>query len=329
MKRYRVVPALIMGVVLVSGCSRQPSGLEIQTGTEVSVEKTDGVTVSGRLVEVQPQEVVLEAADGRRTRVARSDIRGFRALTNGSSTTAAPPSGAQAPPPAAAAAPEPEPAPVERGSDAAAPTTPPRAADAAESASRTAAAVKKAAADAPKLPEYREVQVPAGTVLAINLKTTVGSAKSQVEDQVRGTVRNSVNVDGLEAIPAGSTVVGNVTAAERSARVKGRARIAFRFGALELPGDSERISIRTAAISRQAEGTKKEDAAKIGGGAAAGAVIGGIIGGGDGAAKGAAIGGGAGTGVVLSTRGKEVTLPAGANVSTKLLEPVTIRVRVK
>jgi hypothetical protein len=330
MKRYRVVPALILGVVLASGCSRQPSGLEIQTGTEVSVEKTDGVTVAGRLVEVQPQEVVLEAADGQRTRVARSDIRALRTVTSGPSATAsAPPRAPDAPPPAPPAAPEPEAPPVERGSDASPSTTPPVASEAAESTSRTAAAVKKAAADAPRLPEYREVQVPAGTVLAINLKTTVGSAKSQVEDAVRGTVRSSVNIDGLEAIPAGATVVGSVTAAERSARVKGRARIAFRFAALELPGDAERISIRTAAISREAEGTKKEDAAKIGGGAAAGALIGGIIGGGDGAAKGAAIGGGAGTGVVLSTRGKEVTLPAGANVSTKLLEPVTIRVRVK
>jgi hypothetical protein len=58
-------------------------------------------------------------------------------------------------------------------------------------------------------------------------------------------------------------------------------------------------------------------------------VIGGILGGGDGAAKGAAIGGGAGTGVVLSTRGKEVTLPAGTLVSAKLLEPVAIRVRLR
>ena len=86
---------------------------------------------------------------------------------------------------------------------------------------------------------------------------------------------------------------------------------------------------RTASSAREAEGTRKRDAAEIGGGAAAGAVIGGIIGGGDGAAKGAAIGGGAGTGVVLSTRGKEVVVPAGTDVSTKLTEPLTIRVRVR
>jgi hypothetical protein len=105
--------------------------------------------------------------------------------------------------------------------------------------------------------------------------------------------------------------------------------VAFRFTSLDVPGDAERVSIRTGLVAREAEATKKKDAAKIGGGAAAGAVIGGIIGGGDGAAKGAAIGGGAGTGVVLSTRGKEVTLPAGTSVSVKLLEPVTIRIRLE
>ena len=89
------------------------------------------------------------------------------------------------------------------------------------------------------------------------------------------------------------------------------------------------MPIRTATIAREAEGTKKQDAAKIGGGAAAGAVIGGLLGGGDGAAKGAAIGGGAGTGVVLATRGKEVTVPAGTAVSARLTGPLMIRVRVR
>jgi hypothetical protein len=84
--------------------------------------------------------------------------------------------------------------------------------------------------------------------------------------------------------------------------------------------------MRTDAVSRMAEATKKQDAAKIGGGAAGGAIIGGILGGGDGAAKGAAIGGAAGTGVVLGTRGKEVRVGAGTPLSVKLLQPVTLRV---
>jgi len=82
------------------------------------------------------------------------------------------------------------------------------------------------------------------------------------------------------------------------------------------------------AASHLAPATKGEDAVKIGIGAGAGAVIAGILGGKDGAAKGAAIGGGAGTGVVLATKGQEMRLGLGADVSTKLTAPLTVRVRV-
>ena len=64
---------------------------------------------------------------------------------------------------------------------------------------------------------------------------------------------------------------------------------------------------------------------KIGIGAGAGAAIGAILGGGDGAAKGAAIGGAGGTGVVLATRGDEVRRGPGADVTTRLTAPLTVR----
>jgi hypothetical protein len=98
---------------------------------------------------------------------------------------------------------------------------------------------------------------------------------------------------------------------------------------VDLPGEGGVTNIRTATVSRTAAGTKKQDAAKIGGGAIGGAIIGGIIGGGDGAAKGAAIGGAGGTGVVLATRGKEVVLAAGSPITVKLTQPLTLRVRVR
>jgi hypothetical protein len=76
-----------------------------------------------------------------------------------------------------------------------------------------------------------------------------------------------------------------------------------------------------------AAGHKKDDATKIGIGAAAGAVIGGITGGGKGAAVGAAVGGGAGTAVVLMTPGKEVSLPSGTPVSIRVQEGFAVRVK--
>ena len=134
--------------------------------------------------------------------------------------------------------------------------------------------------------------------------------------------------NGVEALPAGTAISGHVTAAERPGKVKGRGLIAFRFTQLDTPGaGTSRISTET--ISREGRATKKKDATKIGVPAAAGAVIGGIVGGGDGAAKGAVIGGAAGTGYVLSTRGEDVRLGKGADVSVKLTAPLTLRVPVK
>jgi hypothetical protein len=119
--------------------------------------------------------------------------------------------------------------------------------------------------------------------------------------------------------------VGTITDVKRSGRVKGRALVAYRFDSLRAAG--ERYDIKTAPLSHQAAASKGDDAKKIGIGAGAGAAIGAIFGGGSGAAKGAAIGGGAGTGAVLATRGKEVHLGPGAEVTTRLTAPLTVRVK--
>ena len=174
-------------------------------------------------------------------------------------------------------------------------------------------------------PVYSEVTVPAGTTLRLELKSSVASDTSKVEDTVRAVLRQAVTIDGKQVIPAGTEVAGTVTAVERSGRVKGLAHIAYRFTSLR--HDSERYDIRTAVISHEAKPTKKKDATKIAIGAGAGAALGAILGGGGGAAKGAAIGGGAGTGAVLATRGDEVRLGPGADVNTRLTSPLTIRIK--
>jgi hypothetical protein len=187
---------------------------------------------------------------------------------------------------------------------------------------------KSAAAAAPEKPAepvYREVTVPSGTTLRLELKSSVASDTSKVEDTVRAVLRQAVTVEGKTVIPAGTEVVGTVTDVERSGRVKGLAHVAYRFTSIR--HDRERYDIRTSTISHEAKPTKKKDATKIAIGAGAGAALGSILGGGSGAAKGAAIGGGAGTGAVLATRGDEVRLGPGADVSTRLTSPLTVRVK--
>ena len=176
------------------------------------------------------------------------------------------------------------------------------------------------------IPQYRDVTLPAGTSLRLELQSAVASDSSNVEDTVRASLRQPVSVDGNAVLPTGTEVVGTVTSVERAGRVKGLARVAYRFNSLNYSG--ERYDIRTATLSHQARATKKKDATKIGIGAGAGAAIGALLGGGSGAVKGAAIGGAGGTGVVLATRGEEVRLGPGADVTARLTAPVTIRVKV-
>src|SRR5262245_14486113 len=110
-----------------------------------------------------------------------------------------------------------------------------KAADAAgEPKSETAAPETKA----PPAPEFKEVTLPAGTTLRLELKSSVASDTSKVEDTVRATLRAPVTIDGQTVLPTGTEVVGSVTDVERSGRVKGLARIAYRFTSLR--HDSER-----------------------------------------------------------------------------------------
>ena len=176
-------------------------------------------------------------------------------------------------------------------------------------------------------PAFREVTIPAGTVLPLVLRSSVGSDVSSVEDTVRAETRAPILVGGVSAIPSGSPVSGSVTSARRSAKVKGRGTVAFRFHTLEAHDD--RYRIQTGTVARTAPGTKKKDAAMIGIPAAGGAIIGGIAGGKKGAAIGGAIGGGAGTTAVLTTRGKEVRFAPGSRIAVKLTQPVTVRVPVR
>jgi len=171
----------------------------------------------------------------------------------------------------------------------------------------------------------REVTVPAGTTLPLELMTALSSESATVETPVRARLRQSVNVDGRTALPEGTILTGAVTEVERSGRVQGRSRLAFQFDSATVNGVREKL--RTNPVSFEGEASKGDDAKKIGIGAGIGAAIGAIAGGGSGAAKGAAIGGAAGTGTVLATRGKEVELAAGTDIAATTAGAVTLEAR--
>lgn len=160
------------------------------------------------------------------------------------------------------------------------------------------------------------VVIPAGTDLPLVFETTVSSGTSSRGDAVLAKLASDVRVGEKVVLPEGTEVRGRVTTAVPSGRVKGLARLAVSFDTVVHKGKEHPIETRTIDIT--APKTHKKDATIIGGGAAAGAIVGAIAGGKKGAAIGTAVGAGAGAGTVLATKGKEVTLGAGATRTVEL-----------
>jgi len=196
--------------------------------------------------------------------------------------------------------------------------------DAKAEVRRTAITQVTTAEQAVDQPERREVTVPADTTIEATLETALASNTSRVEDPVRATLSSPLTVDGVTVVAAGGVLLGNVTSAQPSGKVKGRAHLGVLFDRLQV--GEVTYDINTTPIQYVAEGTKQDDATKIGIGAAAGAIIGGIAGGGKGAAVGSAIGAGGGTAVVLATPGEEVLLTSGTDVAVTLEDAFTVTV---
>lgn len=178
----------------------------------------------------------------------------------------------------------------------------------------------------PPAAKFREFVIPAGTPISVKIMAAAASNTSHVEDSIPGELTESLMIDGVEVVPAGSPVTGNVLRAEPSAKVKGLASLALRFDSIRAGSETYPVSMT---YSRTAEATKSSDAKKIGIPAAGGAIIGGILGGKKGAVIGGAVGGGAGTAVVLSTSGKEVVLPAGTVLKLTLDRDIEVKVAIK
>jgi hypothetical protein len=166
------------------------------------------------------------------------------------------------------------------------------------------------------------MDVPSGTELILTLDTPVSSETAKPDQPIRAKMAKPVIVAGMEVIPTGALVTGAVVSAARSGKVKGLASISLRFNEVTVMNTPYRI--RTAAIAREAQSTKGKDAKTIGITTGVGTAVGAIAGGGKGAAIGAGVGGAAGTGAVLATRGKEVSIPAGATLRTTITETVRI-----
>jgi hypothetical protein len=170
------------------------------------------------------------------------------------------------------------------------------------------------------------VTLNSGTLLSVRLIDGLSAERNVPGDIFTGTLDKELVVNGFVIAERGARVEGQVIASDRGGKVRGVSGLAVALTRLHTT-DGQSIAITTDSFERHAEPSHRDDATKVGVGAAAGAIIGAIAGGGKGAAVGAGVGGAAGAGDVLLTRGKPAALPSETRISFRLSAPVTITER--
>jgi len=221
-------------------------------------------------------------------------------------------------------APKPQPVPDQR---AEAPAAPEMTAPEPQPAEPEPAPLPEPEPEPRPAPRPEPVTVPAGTVMNVEMLTTISSESSKKGDLFRARIAGSVRTDGGEvAIPAGSEVVGEVTEAAAPGKIGGQAKLGIHFTDLVLP-DGTTVPLEASFVQSGRSKTGR-DAATIGGGAAGGAILGHAIGkGGRGSVIGAILGAVVGTVVASRTPGEQVSFTQGTAVDIKLDSPIRVQPR--
>jgi hypothetical protein len=167
--------------------------------------------------------------------------------------------------------------------------------------------------------------LPEQTTIHVRLDQAVASDQNRPGDHFTATVSEPIVLDNKTIVPQGAEVEGVVVDAERSGRLKGRARLNLALDAVNINGTE--YPLRTTSAVRVGGKHKNRNIALIGGAAGGGALIGAIAGGGKGALIGGPIGAGAGTAVALFTGRKNIHLRPETPLTFRLAEPVTINTK--
>jgi len=105
---------------------------------------------------------------------------------------------------------------------------------------------------------HDDYQVPAGTPLTIQLRTSLDSGSAQIDDLVRGTLVEAVSQDGVELIPKGSALHGKVTNVLHASRENRTGRLVFAFHVIEHVETRSLATIATRAVTFDATLGPKE-----------------------------------------------------------------------
>lgn len=177
--------------------------------------------------------------------------------------------------------------------------------------------------DAPSDADPVRVTIPSGATIPVTLQATLSSEASKEGDAFTMTANRDFRVDGATAIPEGTVITGTVTRATPAKRPESGGVLVLAPGLVRLEGRTMKLSGSVTADGEELEGEASHSAdwKKIAAGAGVGGILGGVLKGGKGALAGVVLGGG---GAFLATKGEELELPTGAQLTLELTRPATV-----
>jgi hypothetical protein len=224
----------------------------------------------------------------------------------------------------------------------------------AASSAQTAPATQPAAGDAAQSnepssnpsqpiqgnPAVRQITVPAGTEVLLQLKNTINTKNAHSGDGVYCQTTFPIVVDNVTVIPPGTYVKGEIARVQRPGRMSGRAEVLLHFTTVIFPsgytvdmpgtlhGDPGTANAKTdeeGAVKTDGHDKLKKVPEAAGKGALYGS-LGGTIASGtlNGARIGGGIGAAAGLASVLLTRGPDIRIEPGASLTMRLERPLVV-----
>ncbi len=166
------------------------------------------------------------------------------------------------------------------------------------------------------------VTVPEGTGIKVTVDAQISSETAQPGDTWTGTVTEPVIIGTAAPIPAGSIVHGVITGS-LAAEKGNRAVLVLAVKSITVGSTEHAVPAGTDSIV--AGSPRARNLGAIAGGTAAGALIGKAVGGNKGALVGALLGGGAATGAVAKSKGYQVVLKPGTEMTFTVSRAVVMK----
>jgi len=334
--RFKTAATLLLVTLtvaaLAAGCSSAKKDEALATDIQAKMFSDPQVKAANISVTVKNGEATLSGTvpdDGTRYQAFKiaSDTPGIKHVTDQmtlQSAQAAPEAAPTPPAPAeqpAAPKQERKPSKHHAKSDANLAASTPAPSSSPDATAPAAPGAQQEAA-APPPPQPKQVEIPAGTSVRVQMIDHVDSATNHTGDMFHASLAAPIVVDDQIVVPTGTDMYVKLTTAKSAGHMTGQSELALELVRMDFQGKTYTLTSNDYQQTGASRG--KRTAETVGGGAALGALLGAVIGHGKGAAIGAAAGAGTGTAVEAATKGQQIQIASETKVDFSLEQPVDV-----